>query len=97
MNENLYRTQIDEIDGEIASLKMALKRTSDRARSKEIKEDIKYLEEQREMLAKRWNGNKEFRERYRSKKDLDKCLVYQDESEDGYLGPNGDGITHEEY
>ena len=86
MNDNLYHTQIDEIDGEIASLKVALKRTSDEERRKEIEEDIKHLEEQRDSLIKGWNknGGKGFKDKYRVD-SVQQLYCVTDE----YHGPSG--------
>lgn len=53
MNDNNYFTTINEIEGEIASLRLSLKMTNDLKRKEELKEDIKNLEEQLSYLKSR--------------------------------------------
>lgn len=50
MNDNNYFTTINEIEGEIASLKVTLKMTNDLKRKQELDRDIKNLEEQLDYL-----------------------------------------------
>ena len=87
MNYNLYNTQINEIEGEMASLKITLKNTSDKTYAKELEEEIKQLEEQLENLKKIFtNRNAEFKRRYQINNDrMD--LPNKNTITDNYLGP----------
>ena len=89
MNDNLYNTQINEIEGEIASLKITLKNTTDKTRAKELEEEIKQLEEQLENLKKIFkNSNAEFRNRYTTQRNNAKIeLSNENTTTDNYLGP----------
>ena len=87
MNDNLYNTQINEIEGEIASLKITLKNTTDKTRAKELEEEIKQLEEQlkniKKNLTKSYDG---FRDRYKAQIN-DKIVLPNGAPTDDYLGP----------
>ena len=90
MNYNLYNTQINEIEGEMASLKITLKNTSDKTYAKELEEEIKQLEEQLENFKKNVkknfkNSNDEFRSRYQiNNNGMD--LLNENRTTDNYLG-----------
>ena len=88
MSDYIYNTQVTEIEGEIASLKITLKNTTDLIRAREIEEEIKQLEEQlkklKEKIRKRDN---DFRNRY--KVDNIETSDGNDEIEEHYLGPTG--------
>ena len=62
MNDNNHLTIINEIEGEIASLRITLKMTSDPKRKKELEEDIKDLEEQLSQKRMKNKGNVEKKE-----------------------------------
>lgn len=87
---NDYFTQINEIEGEIASLKITLKRTTDLTRAKEIEEEIKQLEKQLKDLkndVKKRDFNN-FRNKYKSKKKIE--IPHDDDKViDDFLGPTG--------
>lgn len=94
MNDNQYFTQINEIDGEIASLKISLKKISDEVRRKEIEEEIKALEEQKERLKAIWQkkSRTNFKDTY--KVDISTCNTDNSKYDDFY-GPTGDGVYQE--
>ena len=50
MDDNNYFTTINEIEGEIASLKITLKMTNDPKRRSELEKEIKNLEDQLSYL-----------------------------------------------
>lgn len=102
MNDNLYNTQINEIEGEIASLRMVLKKTSDRTRAEELKEEIIQLENQlneiKSNLRKKDSNN--FKNKYKKENnnvshseannnDSLKCT-------DDFLGPTGPSTYSDE-
>ena len=60
MNDNNYFTTINEIEGEIASLKVTLKMTNDPKRKQELDRDIKNLEEQLAYLKDKMKNKDNF-------------------------------------
>lgn len=96
MKDNLYNTQINEIEGEIASLKITLKNTTDRARAKELEEEIKQLEEQLENIKKNLKKSYDgFRDRYKAQTN-DKIVLPNGTPTDGYLEPT-EPISYQEH
>ena len=87
MNDSLYYTQINEIEGEIASLKMTINRTLDKKRREKLAEEVKELEEQKKDLEKRQNkknNSMDFKEKYKVETNNSE-KKYTDE----YFGPTG--------
>lgn len=98
MNDNLYNTQINEIEGEIASLKITLKNTTDKTRAKELEEEIKQLEEQLEDIKKNFKKSYEgFRDRYKAQINDEIVLPNGASTDDyfDYLGPTGPSSNQE--
>lgn len=102
MNDNLYNTQINEIEGEIASLRMVLKKTSDRTRAEELKEEIIQLENQlneiKSNLRKKDSNN--FKNKYKKENNNVSHSEVNDygslKCTDDFLGPTGPGTYSED-
>lgn len=93
MSDYLYNMQINEIEGEIASLKITLKNTADSIRAKEIEEEINQLDEQLKKIKEksRKKDFDNFRKKYKNP-TKNKKLLYKEENSrasDDYLGPTG--------
>lgn len=98
MSDYLYNMRINEIEGEIASLKITLKNTADSIRAKEIEEEIEQLEEQLKQLKNNFKRRdfSNFRKEYEIKTNKSSLhnINNNDNStkcSDEYLGPTGPG------